>query len=184
MQSATMPATAATTAQTARQATLFRMVMPGHTCPYGPSFPVSRIGTGIEWRIAPVPQGPEGDLAEEVAFTNIGRGLRPFAPVQLRARRDPATGDIGLSWIRRTRIGGDAWLADVPLGEEAEDYAVSIINGAIVVRSVRTPQPAFLYTAAQQGADFGTPPASLTWSVAQVSRVYGAGIPAQATHTL
>jgi glutaredoxin len=35
MQSATMPATAATTAQTARQATLYRMVMPGHTCPYG-----------------------------------------------------------------------------------------------------------------------------------------------------
>ncbi len=26
-----------------------------------PSFPVSRIGTGIGWRIAPVPQGPEGD---------------------------------------------------------------------------------------------------------------------------
>jgi glutaredoxin len=35
MQSATMPATAATTAQAARQATLYRMVMPGHTCPYG-----------------------------------------------------------------------------------------------------------------------------------------------------
>ncbi len=104
--------------------------------------------------------------------------------MQLRAWRDPATGDVRLTWIRRARIGGDAWLAEVPLGEEAEDYAVSILNGATVVRSVRASLPAFLYTAAQQAADFGVPPASLTWSVAQVSRAYGAGIPAQVIHTL
>jgi hypothetical protein len=86
-----------------------------------PTFPVSRIGTLIAWRVAPVPQGPSGDLAEEVTFTNSGSGLRPFSPVHLKAVRDQATGDVRLSWIRRTRLGGDSWAAEVPLGEEVED---------------------------------------------------------------
>lgn len=148
-----------------------------------PTFSVSRIGTAITWRTAPIPQGPTGDLSEAVAFTNTGRGLRPFAPVHLKAVRD-AAGDVRLAWIRRTRLGGDAWLAEVALGEEVEDYAVTVLNGATPVRSVQTGQPSLLYTAAQQAADFGVLPASLAWSVAQVSRVYGAGVPAQATHIL
>lgn len=86
-----------------------------------PTFSASRIGTSIAWRVAPVPQGPSGDLSQEVAFTNSGRGLRPFSPVHLQAVREQPSGDVRLSWIRRTRLGGDSWVADVPLGEEVED---------------------------------------------------------------
>lgn len=149
-----------------------------------PTFSVSRIGTAVEWRTAPIPQGPDGDLSEAVAFTNTGRGLRPFSPVHLKAVRDPTSGDVRLSWIRRTRLGGDSWLAEVPLGEEVEDYAVTILNGASAFRTNRVAAPEALYTAAQQIADFGTQPASLAWTVAQVSRVYGAGVAAQATSLL
>ena len=148
-----------------------------------PTFSVSRIGMPIAWRTAPIPQGPAGDLSDEVLFTNSGRGLRPFSPVQLHAVRDEATGDVRLSWTRRSRLGGDSWVAEVPLGEEVEDYAVIILNGMTTVRSIRVGGPEALYTAAQQTADFGAAPVSLTWTVAQVSRVYGAGVPATITST-
>jgi hypothetical protein len=126
-----------------------------------------------------VPQGPSGDLSGEIVFINTGNGLRPFAPVQLKAVRDPSSGDVQLSWIRRTRVGGDSWLNEVPLGEETEEYDVLIVNGANVVRTIRVTSQGTLYTAAQQTADFGTPPASLAWRVAQVSRAYGRGVNAE-----
>jgi hypothetical protein len=132
----------------------------------------------IAWRTAPIPQGPTGDLSDEVLFTNTGRGLRPFSPVQLQAVRDEATGDVRLSWICRSRLGGDSWVAEVPLGEEIEDYTVTLLNGGSVVRAVRVGAPEALYTGAQQMADFGAAPSSLSWTVAQISRVDGAGVPA------
>jgi hypothetical protein len=58
------------------------------------------------------------------------------------------------------------------------------MNGASAVRSIRVGAPEALYTAGEQTADFGALPPSLTWSVEQVSRVYGAGVPAQATTAL
>jgi hypothetical protein len=67
----------------------------------------------------------------------------------------------------------------VPLGEEIEEYDVLIVNGANVVRTIRVTSQGALYTAAQQTADFGTPPASLAWRVAQVSRAYGRGVNAE-----
>jgi hypothetical protein len=149
-----------------------------------PNFSVSRIGIEIAWRYAPVPQGPSGDLSGEIVFSDTGNGLRPFAPVHLKAARDPSSSDIGLSWIRRTRVGGDSWLNEVPLGEETEEYDVSILSGASVVRTVRVTSQGALYTAAQQTADFGAPPASLSWRVAQVSRAYGRGVQAEALSTL
>lgn len=91
---------------------------------------------------APVPQGPSGDLSGEIVFTNTGNGLRPFAPVHLKAVREPASGDVQLSRIWRTRV------------------------------------------AAQQTADFGAPPVSLSWRVAQISRAYGRGVQAEAISTL
>ena len=40
-----------------------------------------------------------------------------------------SSGDIAISWIRRTRSGGDNWeLPEVPLGEESESYEVDILD--------------------------------------------------------
>ena len=148
-----------------------------------PNISVSRVGAAIAWRTAPVPQGPTGDLSGEIVFIDTGRGLRPFAPVQLKSSRDPVSGDIALSWIRRTRVGGDAWLNEVPLGEETEDYEVSILNGGNVVRTLQVATQSAPYTAAQQTTDFGAPPASLAWRVAQISRAYGRGVSAETIST-
>jgi len=93
--------------------------------------------------------------------------LRPLAPVHLRARRSAA--GVALSWVRRTRRDGDSWAtADVPLGEDSEVYAVDILSGATVVRSLAAAQPSTLYAAADELADFGTPQASLAVRVVQL----------------
>ncbi|MFX8708154.1 hypothetical protein ABTM42_19665, partial [Acinetobacter baumannii] len=83
-------------------------------------------------------------------------GLRPLSPVRLRASRSPS-GDINLSWIRRTRIGGDSWdLAEVPLSEASEAYQVQVLSGASVVRTLSSSAPQVTYPADQQVSDFGS----------------------------
>ncbi len=148
-----------------------------------PPFSLSRLGAEIAWIAAPVPQGPTGDLAEEIVFANSGAGLRPYAPVHLMGRRDPATGDWLVTWIRRTRIGGDSWGFEVPLGEESERYLVEVIDTgtAEVVRTIEVTSPSVLYTAGQQAADFGAPVTEFDVAVSQVSQSYGRGTPEEAT---
>jgi hypothetical protein len=108
--------------------------------------------------------------------------LRPLAPVHVAAVRQ---GDgIHLSWIRRTRIDGDGWVAEVPLGEDIEAYTLDILSGATVVRSIACAAPAALYASADELADFGAPQASLRVRVAQLSSAVGAGFPTELTLTL
>ena len=87
------------------------------------------------------------------------------------------TGDLGLTWIRRTRFGGTTWeLAEVPLNEEREAYRLAILDGETVLRTIDTDAAAFTYTLADQTADFGGPAASFTLRVAQLSAAIGAGL--------
>jgi hypothetical protein len=105
--------------------------------------------------------------------------LKPLAPVHLSAVRGGA--GIELSWIRRTRIDGDSWdAADVPLGEESEAYAVDILAGSDVKRTLTVTAPSALYAAADEIADFGAPQASLSVRIAQLSATVGRGIAAAA----
>ena len=114
-----------------------------------------------------------------------GSGLRPFAPVHLRARREDASGDIALRWIRRTRLGGDNWeAAEVPLGEESERYLAEVMDGESVKRSFDVTAAEAIYGAAQQTADWGALPASLTWRVRQWSTAYGWGVAGSRTSSL
>lgn len=125
--------------------------------------------------------GPQGrDLADPAYQGAVlqfsGAGLRPLSPVHVRARW--IAGDIHLSWIRRTRIGGDDFAApDIPLGEEAELYEVDILDGAAVRRTLAVSQPSAVYTAAMQAADFGGPQWQLSLAVYQVAPAFGRGTP-------
>jgi hypothetical protein len=132
------------------------------------------------WRVGPAQHDHAASSYREVAHQGRMIGLRPLSPCHLRMHRDG--GDLLFSWIRRTRVGGDAWeLADVPLGEEYEAYALDILDGAAVKRSVTSPAPNYRYTAAQLAADFGAIPSSLAIRVAQISTVFGPGAPATRT---
>lgn len=55
-----------------------------------------------------------------------------------------------------------------PQESGGESYLVEILDGGDVVRSVTVGEAALLYSAADQSADFGAPPASLQLRVAQI----------------
>jgi len=105
-----------------------------------------------------------------------GVGLRPFSPVHLRAIRDKSSGDIAISWTRRTRIGGDSWIGEVPLGEEFERYALEILSGQTVVRQLELSTAGYTYPSSLQLADFGQPVSmALSLRLSQISQTFGPG---------
>ncbi|MEM9642526.1 MAG: glycoside hydrolase/phage tail family protein [Pseudomonadota bacterium] len=133
---------------------------------------IDTLGLERHFRVGPADLSYDDARYRHLLATPTGVGLRPYAPAHLRARADG--GSIRLSWIRRTRIGGDSWmLADVPLSEQTEAYRVTVMAGTSVLRIATSTTPAFEYTAAMQAADGGTGP--LTFGVAQISDTYGPG---------
>jgi hypothetical protein len=130
--------------------------------------------------------GPVGKPLSDPAYQTLtkqfsGIGLRPYAPVHLCASLQE-NGDVQLSWIRRGRIGADAWAqSEIPLGEENESYAIDILNGDSVVRTFSAASPLVLYTAADQATDFGAPPADISFTVSQISAAFGRGASARKT---
>jgi len=128
--------------------------------------------------------GPNGVAISDARYqdaTVVPRGVpyRPYPPVHLSASPDGG-GDWSLSWVRRTRYGGDAWdQPTVPLNEDFERYEVDILDGDTVVRTVVVDgTPNYVYTEAQQIEDFGAAVTSLQWVVYQMSAVFGRGAPA------
>ena len=113
-------------------------------------------------------------------------GLDPVLPlplVHLTALRVGGS-DIAFSWIRRSRADADSWAGDdAPLDFVPEAYRLTILSGGTPVRTIDSIAAAATYTSAQQTADFGAPPSSFDYSVAQLSAVYGAGHAATATFT-
>jgi hypothetical protein len=140
----------------------------------------SLLGTSAELRSYAGPADAEGTLTE----VPIGLDpVLPLAPVHLSGERD-AGGDVTLRWMRRSRADPDSWaLDDAPLDAVPEAYRVTILDGGGAVRTIDVSEPAALYGAAQQAADFGALPASFDFTVAQLSPLYGAGHTATATFT-
>lgn len=111
-------------------------------------------------RMGPAPRGIDHPSYGTSVESFTGIGLRPLSPVHGRYHIPDGSSDLLLSWVRRTRIGGDSWASvEVPLGESRESYRVEILNGPTIMRSAVTGTPAWLYTAADQIADFGVAPA-------------------------
>ena len=109
--------------------------------------------------------------------TWTGRAARPLAPAHLRVRS--VGGDRAIAWIRRSRVGGDVWDGEVPLGEAAETWRLRIFNGSAVVREVVLAAPGFTYSAALRAADLAAGSAGiLSVEIAQGSAMAGWGAPA------
>jgi len=121
-----------------------------------------------------------GALVEDAVAENHVFGaaiLKPFSPVHAKGWRDGA-GTLALTWIRRSRVGGD-WMdnADVPLGELYEKYDIEILDGGTVVRTLTSTLPEVVYTDSLQIEDFGTPQENLAVSITQISDSVGRGWP-------
>jgi hypothetical protein len=129
-------------------------------------------GQALHYRI-----GPGGRPVDDPSFAHAviafdGVGLRPYAPVHLRLV--DADGDLVVTWIRRTRIGGDRWdTPEVPLAEEAERYVLRVMRGGQVLREVTAERPDWIYPAAARVAD--GPDSGKRIEVAQLSASFGPG---------
>ena len=124
--------------------------------------------------------GPGGRPVDDPAYRHAviafdGLGLRPYAPVHLQVAE--ADGDLLVTWIRRTRIGGDRWdTPEVPLGEERESYLVRVRRGAQVLREEITGSADWIYSAGARAAD--GPDTGKRIEVAQISAAFGPGVAA------
>ena len=124
------------------------------------------------FRIGPAGRGYDDPVYLHRVEAFDGNGLRPYAPVHLRA--DPVGQGHKLRWIRRTRIDGDSWDApEVPLGEESESYQLRVIRGGSVLREATLGAPEWIYTAAMQMQDDAQ--SGVRIEVAQVSARFGPG---------
>lgn len=123
----------------------------------------ARIGEDVT--LSSIMAGRAGD---DIDVPYKARHLRPLSPVHGRLISE--AGGLGISWIRRTREGGDSWTGlDVPLGEEAALYRVTI-RGQGLRRTVETAATSLLMS------DI-TMDSVRTVSIAQGSRAYGFGPP-------
>ncbi|MFT0890921.1 baseplate multidomain protein megatron [Pseudochelatococcus sp. G4_1912] len=141
---------------------------------------VSDIGRPWRYRVGPIASDHAGPMVVEVTAAATTETLKPLMPVHLRARREGS--GIRISFIRRTRIGGDNWeLSEVPLSEEREAYEIDIFDGAGVKRTLSSTEPFVIYENALEIADFGAAQTSLHVSVSQISATAGRGFEAVAT---
>ena len=146
-------------------------------------FPGPSVEYDLERKYRGVSFGGFLDDAGTINFTNTAVAQIPYAPVHLGGGRN-AAGDLTLSWIRRTRMGG-AWnnYSDVQLGEASETYMVEIYNNSSYATVLRTisglNSPTANYTAAQQTTDFGSTQSVVYWKVYQVSATVGNGYEAK-----
>jgi len=133
----------------------------------------SERGLARHYRIGPAQRSFDDPSYTHLIEAFDGIGLRPYAPVHLRAVTDVG-GDLSVSWIRRTREDGDSWQsAEVPLAEESEQYLVRVFADQSLVREASVTSPLFGYSAAARTADGIVGPYEI--AVAQVSDRFGPG---------
>lgn len=139
----------------------------------------SEIGASRLYRTASA--GQNFDDVVDVPFTGAGQALECFSPVAVDGSRDGSS-NLTITWIRRDRLS--ITLPDgvaVPNSEVSQAYEVDIMNGASVVRTISgITSPTTSYSAANQTTDFGSPQASITVRVYQLSAVVGRGTKAEA----
>ncbi len=117
-----------------------------------------------------------GNAQGDVVTLSLGAGpALPLAPVHLRARR-LGDGGISLRWTRRSRGDADGWgMAEPALEHVPEAWRIRIFNGSAMVRTLTSGATAVTYGLAEQAADFGGAASPFTYSIEQVSPVFGPG---------
>lgn len=139
------------------------------------------LGLARAWRA--IGNGQLFDEAQTVTRVHSGRDLKPYAVAHPKVTVSGA--DLVLSWIRRTRIGGELrdGTGTVPLAETLEAYEVDILSGpsGAVLRTLASNAASATYSAAAISDDFGAMPATLSVVIYQLSGVIGRGLPRAVT---
>jgi len=133
----------------------------------------SSRGVSRSYLFGPASKGYSDPSYTEATLGFSGVGLRPLSPCHLRYATT-TSGDISVSWIRRTRIGGDTWNGfDAPLGEEVEMYEVVVTQPSGEKQRTTVDAAEWGLTAGEQSTLLNA--GSFTVSIAQISAEYGAG---------
>ncbi len=139
-----------------------------------PEMTLTEAGLEATWRLGPAQFDYGNPAFLELTFAGQLKSLRPLRPAQMKMAA--AAGGFNISWVRRTRIDGDLWeLAEVPLGESAEQYRLEIYSGSNLKRSLILSAPNYFYSNADFTTDFGASPTAVKLRVAQISATVGAG---------
>lgn len=143
--------------------------------------PISRddLGRALDLRIGPAAEPYTAASYVDLTVTPGGRGLLPWSPAHLRAEVDAASGDLRVTWVRRSRApGADTWaLVEVPLAETREAYRLTLSVADATVATVDTAEPAWVWPGADRLARLGSGPAVVTIAVAELSAEIGPGVP-------
>lgn len=143
--------------------------------------PTSARGLTRHYRIGPAQQGFDDPSFTAIEQAFNGTGLKPLAPVHLRATPD-AGGNLHVTWMRRSRIDADTWDGtDIPLGEETESYLIRILQGTTLHREETSQFPRWTYTAIMRQTDVVQ--GDYRIEVAQISARTGPGFRAALTVT-
>lgn len=123
------------------------------------------------------------DLAGQALTAHLPlAGALPLAPVHLRAARQ-GDGSIRFDWIRRSRADDGAWGVGEPALDVAPElYRLSILVGTTVKRVVEASSCSAIYGLADQVSDFGGPATGFSFTVSQVSPVFGPGHKGEKTY--
>lgn len=133
-----------------------------------------------QFRTTSVGMPTAGFLTRE--FNIRFRNLRPLSPQHASGARD-VSGNLTITWIRRTRFGG-AWRdgRDASLGEISEVYELDVYDGSTLVRAVSgLIVPSYEYMAADQTTDFGSAQSAVNVDIYQISNTVGRGFGTRAT---
>lgn len=145
------------------------------------------IGSSVESILSPrlyrgITSGGSLDAAVDVPFTYRGVNLECLSPVYARGSRDGSSNFTG-TFTRRSRLSSSWWLTGIaaPVGEASESYEIDVMSGSTVKRAITASSPSFAYSAANQTTDFGSPQASITFRIYQLSATLGRGYPLEVT---
>ncbi|KZL20987.1 hypothetical protein PsAD2_00979 [Pseudovibrio axinellae] len=148
-----------------------------------PKLPWTSDKAGIPLSYRVVPAGKSIGYTWAVDTNHLGQqiSLKPFAPAHTKAQLHES-GDIQLSWIRRTRWEGDSWeTPDVPLQEEKLQFTVKLShrtsngNEYVALRDYQCIQESVTVPSADLLGDLGPGVHDLVFEVAQFSAKYGLG---------
>ena len=87
--------------------------------------PADAIGLDRHYRFGPASSPTDSPEVIHKVVAASGEGLKPYAPVHLRAKK--GEGGIDARWVRRSRSSTEGWNAvDAPLAELRERYLVRL----------------------------------------------------------
>jgi hypothetical protein len=142
--------------------------------------PLERVGKTLH--LAAVARGGDAGNSKPEVIELAGNDLKPYAPVHLAASGSFGA-EITLTWVRRTRVGGDLkdGFGTVLLAEDTEEYELEILGPDDEVRRTVTglTSPTFTYTAAMQAEDFPEGYPASAFVVYQISAQVGRGFAAR-----